>query len=32
MATQSFFKAFADRTMAYDFKHVISLVLFNNEV
>jgi ubiquitin-conjugating enzyme E2 D/E len=29
-AVKAFFNAFADRTMAYDFKHVISLVFFNN--
>ncbi len=32
MATQSFFKAFADRTMAYNFRHVVALVIFNNSI
>lgn len=27
---KAFFNAFADRTMAYNFKHVISLVYFDN--
>ena len=31
-AVKAFFNAFADRTMAYDFHHAISLVLFNNQV
>lgn len=32
MATKSFFKAFADRTQAYNFKHVLSLVIFSNSI
>ena len=31
-AVKAFFGAFADRTMASDFHHVISLVLFNNKL
>lgn len=31
-AVKAFFNSFADRTMAYDFHHVISLVLFNNKL
>ena len=31
-AVQAFFSAFADRTMAYDFKHVISLIFFDGKV
>mmetsp|Transcript_21727 Transcript_21727/g.10164 ORF Transcript_21727/g.10164 Transcript_21727/m.10164 type:complete len:169 (+) Transcript_21727:1599-2105(+) len=31
-AVKSFFSAFADRTSAYDFKHVIALVVFNKTV
>ncbi len=29
---KEFFSAFAERTMAYDFHHVISLILFNHNV
>lgn len=29
-AVKSFFEAFAYRTMAYNFEHVISLILFDN--
>ena len=31
-AVKAFFHAFADRTMAYDFKHVISLIFFDSKV
>ena len=31
-AVKSFFEAFAYRTMAYNFEHVISLVLFDDRV
>ena len=30
-AVKAFFNAFADRTMAYNLKNVISLVYFNNK-
>lgn len=30
-AIKAFFSAFADRTMAYDFNHVVSLMFFNNK-
>lgn len=30
-AVKAFFSAFADRTMAYDFHHVVSLVFFDNQ-
>lgn len=29
-AVKAFFNAFADRTMAYDFHHVISLIFFDH--
>ena len=29
---KQFFQAFAERTMAYDFHHVISLIVFNHIV
>lgn len=29
---KAFFSTFADRTMAYDLKHVISLVYFDNRI
>ena len=32
MATKSFFKAFADRSQAYNFRHVLALVIFNKLV
>lgn len=31
-AVKAFFSAFADRTMAYNFNHVISLIFFDSEV
>lgn len=31
-AVKAFFGAFADRTMAYNFAHVISLICFDSEV
>lgn len=31
-AVKEFFHAFANRTMAYDFHHVISLIFFNNSI
>ncbi len=31
-AAKLFFNSFAEKTMAYGFKHTISLITFNNEV
>ena len=31
-AVKAFFTAFADRTLAYNLKHVVSLVFFNDQV
>ena len=31
-AVKAFFSAFADRTMAYNFHHVISLIFFDSKV
>lgn len=31
-AVKAFFGAFADRTMAYNFQHVVSLIFFDSKI